>query len=147
MSIPLEKEGKDLISFEDTSINQLIHSNRESGNFADLWSKLILISITFNFITAWYFLGQEGFPEGAWLTAELIVEMVILFDFILRYYLMQKMPNQWKTMWLLQPKEKSGGSIEWFCYFLASIPQSFIFSLIFKNKPNALNAFPIAALR
>jgi len=52
-----------------------------------------LASNTFNFITAWYFLGQEGFPSGTWLTAELIVEVVMVTDFVLRQYFKTWMSN------------------------------------------------------
>ena len=66
----------------------------------------MLTAHTYNFFAAWYFLGLAGFPDGAWLLLELIVELIVLFDFFLRMYLQVKMPNQWQTMWLLQHREE-----------------------------------------
>jgi hypothetical protein len=66
---------------------------------------LIFFAHTYNFITTWYFLGLAGFPEGLWLILELSVEILVVFDFFLRIYLRKKMPQQWRTMWLLQHKE------------------------------------------
>jgi len=50
-------------------------------------------------------------------------------------------------MWLLQQKKKQGSWTECFFFFVASIPQSFVFFLTFREQPLMLNAFPIAALR
>jgi hypothetical protein len=97
------------VKFDDTNINQLIHHNRDSGRFANIWSKLLFISHTYNFLTFWYFLGMVGFPEGFWLVLELLVELTILFDLCMRSYLKARMPNQWRTMWLLQAKEEHNG--------------------------------------
>ena len=47
----------------------------------------MFLSHTYNFITVWYFLGLKGFPEGWWLVMELLVEVIVLFDLIIRTYL------------------------------------------------------------
>ena len=66
---------------------------------------IILVGTTYNFITCWYFLGLAGFPNGYWLTVEIVIEIVLFFDFFLRIYIKQQMPNTWKTMWLMQHKK------------------------------------------
>ena len=90
------------MTFVDTNINQIIHHNKDSGSFANVWSTLIFLSHTYNFLTVWYFLGLEGFPQGLWLVAELLVEVFLLVDFGLRLCLKSRMPSAWTTMWLLQ---------------------------------------------
>lgn len=110
------------VNFEDTSINQIIHHNRESGKFANIWSTLIFVAHTYNFITTWYFMGLAGFPSGVWLVLELLVEVVVLFDFFLRIYLKHRMPTQWTTMWLLQQREKNSGPVHLLLSFVASLP-------------------------
>jgi hypothetical protein len=92
------------VDFDETKINQLVHYNRDSGQFANRWSIIILISTTYNFITCWYFLGLAGFPDGYWLTIEIVIEIILFFDFFLRIYIRNSMPNTWKTMWLMQHK-------------------------------------------
>jgi uncharacterized membrane protein len=89
------------VDFDETNINQLVHYNRDSGSFANYWSTIILISTTYNFLTCWYFLGLAGFPNGAWLIMEILIEIVLFFDFFLRIYIRSQMPNTWKTMWLM----------------------------------------------
>jgi hypothetical protein len=135
------------VSFEDTNMNQLIHQTRHSGNFANVWSFLIFLSHTYNFITIWYFLGIPDFPTGVWFVFELLTEILLLVDLIMRAYMMWLMSDQWKTMWLLQQKNRTIGPIEWCCLLLASVPQSCIFFLIFRKNRSALIAIPIAASR
>ena len=48
---------------------------------------IILISTTYNFINCWYFLGLAGFPNGAWLIMEILIEIILFFDFLLRIYI------------------------------------------------------------
>jgi hypothetical protein len=95
-----------IVTFDDTSINQLIHQNRSSGVFADIWAKIRLVATTYNFVTVWYYLGMAGFPDGPWLFAEILVELIMVFDFLTVTLLRERMPNQWRTMWLLQGKSE-----------------------------------------
>lgn len=82
----------------------------------------MFISHTYNFITVWYFLGIIGFPEGWWLVVELLVEVIVLFDLIIRTYLKNRMPNQWRTMWLLQDKEETKMGFSFILNIICSIP-------------------------
>lgn len=109
--IELKKHEENLattttVTFEDANINQLINQDRQSGLFADIWSKIVLVSHTYNFLTVWYFLGMVGFPDGWWLFVEILVEFILVFDFLTVLFLKHRMPNQWRTMWLLQAKEE-----------------------------------------
>ena len=121
-SKPKQSGNSAIVNFDDSNINQLIHQNRESGMFANIWSKIMLLGFTYNFITVWYFLGIVGFPSQWWLIAELLVELVMVFDFVIIHYLRHRMPNQWRTMWLLQAKEQSATWLHLFLSFTSSIP-------------------------
>jgi hypothetical protein len=100
-----------IVDFDETNINQLVHFNRDSGQFANIWSIIIVISTTYNFITCWYFLGIVGFPNGYWLTIEIVIEIILFFDFFIRIYVRNAMPNTWKTMWLMQHQKQSDGGL------------------------------------
>jgi hypothetical protein len=60
-----------MVQFNDTNINQLIHHDRDSGSFANIWSQIMFFSHTYNFTAFWYFLGMERFPSSIWLIIEL----------------------------------------------------------------------------
>ena len=90
---------------------------------------------------------MAGFPEGFWLVLELLVELTILFDLCMRSYLKARMPNQWRTMWLLQDKEEHDGWLQTSLPILASLPQSLLFCLVFAQNTDKLSSFTIAALR
>lgn len=92
-------------------------------------------------------MGLAGFPAGFWLVLELLVEVIVLFDFFLRIYLKHRMPNQWTTMWLLQQREKNSGPVHLSLSFVASIPQSMIYCIIFRGNMEKLSYIVIAELR
>jgi hypothetical protein len=81
---------------------------------------------------------------------EILIEIILFFDFFLRIYIKAQMPNTWKTMWLMQHKKQSDGGVfdsQVIAMFLASLPQSWVFYLVFAEKPGILTSLPIAALR
>ena len=114
-------------------MNQLVNHDRDSGYFANAWSRLLFLSHTYNFITAWYFLGLAGFPDGTWLVFELTTEVIIFCDLCITIYLKKRMPNQWRTMWLLHSKQQDPSIAQYVLITIASIPQSLILSIVFGN--------------
>lgn len=125
----IDNEGE--VVFEDTIINQLISPTMSSGGFANYWAYLVFLAHTYNFVTVWFFLGLEGFPTNDWLNCELLSEIILLSDLIITVYIKFRLPNLWKSMWLLQSKNQTTGVAEWVCLILGSIPQSFILTLIY----------------
>lgn len=82
-----------VVNFEESNMNQLVHHDRDSGNFANMWSQLLLLAHAYNFITAWYFLGLEGFPSGTWLAFEILAEIILASDILVMLCLKNRMPN------------------------------------------------------
>lgn len=117
-----EMDMSTIVTFEDTNINQLIHHNRSSGTFADIWSLFRMIALIYNFISVWYFLGMVGFPDGVWLFVEILVEIFQVADFLLVYSLKGLMPNQLRTMWILQEKLTTHKWLYLMAEFIGCIP-------------------------
>ena len=65
---------------------------------------MILLIHTYNFVTVFFFLGIEGFPEGIWLLFEIVSEVIITVDFVLRLIIRLSCPSIWEEMWLLHDK-------------------------------------------
>ena len=82
-----------IVNFEESNMNQLVHHDRDSGNFANIWSQLLFVTHAYNFITAWYFLGLEGFPSGVWLSFEILAEIILASDILIMVCLKNRMPN------------------------------------------------------
>lgn len=94
-------DPEESVHFADSSVNQIIHHDKSSGEFATLWAQVMFLAHTYNFLAVWYFLGLEGFPSGLWLVAELICEIMSMIDFVLKLCLKHRMPELWRTMWVL----------------------------------------------
>lgn len=121
---------------KDAGIDYLINEKKEESRLSAFWSKVILLIHTYNFVTVFFFLGIEGFPEGLWLLLEIVSEVLIAVDYVLRLIIRLSCPTIWDEMWLLH--DKSGRSkFHLFLRFLGSIPQSLILCLIFQG-PNRL---------
>ena len=44
-------------------------------------------------------MGLKGFPEGLWLSIEIIVEFIFIMDVIIRIYIYKK--SNWSRWWML----------------------------------------------
>lgn len=103
---------------------------------------------TYNFVTVFFFLGIEGFPESLWLLLEIVTELLIAVDFVLRLVIRLKCPTIWNEMWLLHDKG-SRSKFHLLIRLIGSVPQSLILCLIYGSKDNlqALVAIEFAILR
>ena len=111
-----------------------------------MWAFVLLTAHTYNFITFFFFLGNRGFPERFWLFAEVLVELLLLFDFCLRFMIRKVDRNTWRTLWLLhQLKAVKCYNVLLNC--LASLPQSLIILLALHDDSHTLHLFGIALLR
>ena len=132
----------------NAGIEFLINEKKEESRLSQIWSKAILLIHTYNFVTVFFFLGIAGFPEGFWLLLEIVSELLITVDFILRLVVRLKCPAIWDEMWLLHDKG-SRSKFHLFLRLLGSIPQSLILCLIYGSRDNlaALTALHFALLR
>jgi len=44
---------------------------------------VVLLCLSYNYFTFFYFLAIKGFPNGGWLLIEICVELLLLFDFLM----------------------------------------------------------------
>lgn len=105
------------------------------------------MATTYNFVTVWYYLGMAGFPDGAWLFAEILVELIMVFDFLTVTLLRERMPNQWRTMWLLQGKSETHVWLSMTAQAAACFPQSLVFMHVFRHDKGQLATLLVAGLR
>ena len=133
---------------QSAGIEFLINEKKEESRLSKFWSKVILLIHTYNFVTVFIFLGIAGFPEGFWLLLEIVSELLILVDFILRLVIRLSCPTIWDEMWLLHDKG-SRSKFHLFLRLIGSIPQSLILCLIYGSKDDlaALTALQFALLR
>ena len=92
---------------EFQAINRLINNTTKSGQNADfskVWSKIILLIHTYIFFTIFFFIGIPGYPTGLWLAIEMCTEVIIVFDFALRFLTRKLAPKFWSEMYLLHDK-------------------------------------------
>lgn len=98
------------------------------SSFATVWSKLVLIIHTYYFFTCFWFLSFPGWPDNYWLAVEIVSELVVCCDFILRMIIRRHYPVLWESMWLLHDK----GTVSKFHFairMVGSIPTSLILTL------------------
>ena len=124
----------------------IINDKRTESSLSKVWSKVVLAIHTYNFITTFFFLGIKGFPSGPWLMAEIITELLIVNDFVLRLVFRLSCPSIWEEMWLLHDKG-SRSNFHLFIRMIGSIPQSLILCLIFRSDLSKLSDFRFATLR
>jgi len=58
----------------------------------------MLLTHSYNFFTAFFFLGIAGFPTGAWFVLEALAEIILISDFVFREVLRTRFPEIWKIM-------------------------------------------------
>jgi hypothetical protein len=63
---------------------------------------MFLINV-YNFFTVFYFLGVEGFPSGAWMGCEVLSEVIMIVDVVIR--LMLRRTDMWRRFWMLHESE------------------------------------------
>ena len=56
---------------------------------------------TYIFFTCCFYLGIEGFPQGPWLVIEVVFELIIVADTIIRLVVRLMCPKIWRNMALL----------------------------------------------
>jgi hypothetical protein len=88
-----------------------------------------------------------GFPEGVNLFVEILFEIITVFDFLTVLMLKYRMPNQWRTMWLLQSKSERAQFFNMLLECIACFPYSFFFCLIYREDKAKLSSLVVAALR
>jgi len=76
-------------------------SKNSNHSFVNHWTKLILLVHSYNFFTAFFFLGIAGFPTGFWFVCEMLSEIILISDFVFREVLRSKFPEIWKGMQLI----------------------------------------------
>lgn len=130
-------------------IEFIMYQKKEESRLSKFWSKAVLLIHTYNFFTIFFFLGIEGFPEDFWLLLEIVCELLISLDFVMRLIIRLKCQKIWAEMWLLHDK----GSYSKFYLFLrllGSIPQSLILCLIYRGLDDGvakLRSIEFALLR
>jgi len=97
-----------------------------------VWSKVIFVCHTYNFITIFFWLAIHGFPEGIWLLLEIFSEIIIVADVVLRLVIRHRFPQIWRDMWLLHERASFKNSKLYLIILLmASVPTSLILCLIY----------------
>ena len=71
------------------------------SNFQTNWVFVIILAMTYNFFTVFYFLSIPGFPDGVWLTLEIIVEFMMVIDFLITLPFKLKLTSFWKKMYIM----------------------------------------------
>lgn len=85
-------------------IAHYIGPEKNESAFAQLWSKIILLTHTYNILTCFWFLAFEGFPTGIWFTIEAVSELAGVLDFAYRRVLPILFPQIWQEMVLVHNK-------------------------------------------
>lgn len=89
------------------------------------WENLLLVTITYNFLTCCFFLGLPGFPSGPWTYLEFLTEIVMLVDFMIRFGLRRMLPSQKRTLLLLHDKADDRPT-SLLGFLLSSLPSSIV---------------------
>jgi len=92
------------LTTQSEEINQYLNQKGQLPLFTSLWAKLILFMHIYAFFTVFFFLGIAGFPQGVWLTIEVITEIILFTDFFVRILIRKYYPKIWQTMWVLHDK-------------------------------------------
>ena len=95
-------------------------------------------------IACWLFLGIPEFPFSLWLGVEIMVEFVLIFDFLLWFVLKFGFPDIWPDLWLLHDPYWYTPLGLTIC-ISGIIPTSFIAKTIIGNS-NTIHSFGIACL-
>jgi len=85
----------------------------------------MMLAITYNYFTFFYFLSIGGFPSGIWLMLELLSELALIFDLFLNMFLRLMHKKIWRRLYLL----RSATDTKWYMILaniVAILPSSFI---------------------
>lgn len=97
-------------------------SNKEKQSFIDLWVKFILATHTYNFFTAFFYLGIAGFPTGIWFVIEASAEIIVLCDFVYREVMRTRFPEVWKSMQMIHDSSATNSRLVLALALIACIP-------------------------
>ena len=98
------------------------NSKTENQAFIALWTKIILVTHSYNFFTSFFFLGIAGFPTEAWLVIEATAEIIVLSDFVFREVLRLKFPEIWKIMQMIHDQSATKSRTIFVLALIASLP-------------------------
>lgn len=76
-------------------IAQYILDDKISSLFAKTWSKILFVGHNYNMFTCFWFMAFPGFPSRIWLLLEIIAEMIVFLDLIVRHSLKNHYPEIW----------------------------------------------------
>jgi hypothetical protein len=62
-------------------------SGSATDPFSIIWSNSLFLANIYNFVTVFFFLGINGFPEGNWLGFEVGTEIFFIIEVFFRYLL------------------------------------------------------------
>ena len=81
---------------------------------AVVWENVLMISIVYNFATTCFFLGLPGFPSSVWLYLEVLTEVAMVVDILIRYCVLNilikstfKKIGPWRQINMLKNRLKS----------------------------------------
>lgn len=137
----LQKFGKEFPEIM-TSIKQ----NQINNSFAVFWSKVMLLTFTYNFFTCFWLLGFPGFPSGVWFYCEALTEIICLIDFIARLVFPRLCKRSWEIMFLLHDRDEDRVYLS-VLRGIASVPTSLILSAAMHSTPAKLKTFWVACIR
>ncbi len=124
-------------------------------NSQDPWFAKVMIIITvlihsYNYFTCLIYMGIEGFPEGVWLIIEILTELFMACEFLVRIILRTQVPWLWQEMKILHKSsaEAHTTKFEQIKFALNAVPTSLILSLAMKkNYLSTLTSFGVSCVR
>lgn len=133
-----------------SEITQMINTRQKKNEsqFAVIWSKIVLAVNTYNFFTCFFYMGIIGHPEGVWFMIEMLAELILVFNFLIKYIFRSYFQHVWMEMHLLHDR-KPPSRLEVSIRLIAAIPSTLILSIVYLlyDKSGWLNSFGVASLR
>lgn len=75
-------------------------------------------------------MGIKGYPEGVWFMIEILAELILVFNFLVKYVFRSYFRYVWIEMHLLHDR-KPPGKLEVSMRLIAAIPTTLILSCVF----------------
>jgi len=144
-----EKQAVELVnefSQEFPEVENLIQLDKIDDRFAQLWSKLMLLTFSYNYFTCFWMIGFRNFPKSWWFCMEVIAEIATLVDFLICVILPRWQPERWKSMQLLQ-SSSDNKLVKQIVRGVCSFPFSLVLSSIFLHNQARLLSLGIASTR
>ena len=142
-----EAHGGRTHAIGNREIHNFIALSTQQSSFQHVWAVLVAVGHTYNFVTFFFFLGNRGFPAGFWLFSEILFELLLLFDLLLRVCIRHLDRPTWRTLWLLHLPPHAVSWPRRALSTLASLPQSLVLVLALGRDEAALGLFGVALVR